>query len=470
VWLALAELVARGAGLGKIAFLARLLAPGDFGVMAIAMIVVAWTEHFTQTGLKDALIQKPGAVRGYLDTFWTVQVLRSVGLALLMVILAPAAGSFFDAPSATPVVRAVALVVFLRGFVNPAVVYFRKDLDFRGEFVWRSSGVLAGFVVALPAGLAFRDVRALVISVLAAQLVETVASYGLLDYRPRPRFERAQAAELFRFGRWIFSSKALGFLNLYLDSIVLGRVAGTVALGIYQLALQIGGFSTGGIGVLAHGALFPAFSRLEGTASRQRAWLRALGVISALVVPAAVFLAVFGSLVVRLVLGSQWGAVVAPLRILALAGAVLALFQLAAALLEGAGQPKLPAQAAGGGLLLLAVLLVPLIGAWGVAGAALAVLASRVLSLAYLLWQAPSGLRGSILSLGAAVRGSLVVTLPLLFAAPSTLCGPHVEAMGMLVGGGVSASLFLREMRALKDLAPGAETTIGQQAPPRGEG
>src|SRR4051794_25240348 len=96
VWLVIGDVVGQGAGLLRALILSRLLAPHDFGLFGIALLVQRLVEVFTDTGITTALIQKRGDVSDYLNTAWTVQALRGVGICVLLILTAPYAGKFFN--------------------------------------------------------------------------------------------------------------------------------------------------------------------------------------------------------------------------------------------------------------------------------------------------------------------------------------------------------------------------------------
>ena len=111
--------------------LARFLLPLDFGVMGIALLAIAALETFSQTGFSAALIQKKESSEEYLDTAWTVSVLRGVILFAGLAAAAPLVARFFESPAARPVLQLIATAMLFRGSANIAVVYFLKELDFR---------------------------------------------------------------------------------------------------------------------------------------------------------------------------------------------------------------------------------------------------------------------------------------------------------------------------------------------------
>ena len=382
VWLVAGDAAARAAGMLKVAILGRLLSPSDFGLMGVAVVLLGWLDYFTQTGITAALIQWPGTIGAYLDVAWTIQVLRGVGLAAIIAAVAPLWARFFDAPGAADVIRLAALVPLLRAFVNPAVVYLRKEVDFRREVLWRLSGVTAGLVVAIPAALAWRNVWALVSSVVAAQAVETACSYLIEPYRPRLRPDPAQMRELFRLGRWFFWANVVSFVGLQLDSLGVGKILGATALGFYQMAHQLAFLPASQLGTHVQGVIFPAFSKLAAEVDLRRALFRTLTLVASAVIPVAFFMTLFADPVVVLVLSQKWRPIAPVVKALAWAGATAALTKVTGPLLQAAGRPELLVRASVQETLVLAVLLYPLTRVFGISGAALAVLIASLWLLA----------------------------------------------------------------------------------------
>lgn len=415
-WLLVGDGVARGAGLVKLAILARLLSPEDFGLMGIALVVLGGVEYFTQMGMNNALIQKSEDIRPYLDTAWTIQVLRSVGLTVTLIVGAPLAAWFFGSPEAISVIQAIGLVTLFRSLANPAVVYLRKELDFRHEVLWRLSGVGAGLFAAVPLALVYRNVWALVLSVIAAQAAETLASYWIKPYSPRPRLEWGRVRELMVFGKWIFWLQIVDFLGLYTDRFIVGKVLGTTSLGLYQMARQVAVVPTSNIGAHVHGLMFPAFSKLRDERDVRRAFLRALGLLSSVVIPASCFLTVFAKPLVQILLAPRWLSIAPAVQILAWTGAATAMTGLAHALFQAVGKPDLSVRASLLRLLVLVGALYPLTRALGITGMALAVTTSTAAGMAYQFLIVTRLLRSTSLEMAATLKIGALGSLPFLGA------------------------------------------------------
>lgn len=421
VWLILGDVFNRTAGLLKLAFLGRLLAPHDFGLMGIAMVILSGVQYFTETGFNASLIQKAGDIRSYLNTAWTVQILRSTGVALSLVIGAPLGAWFFENPGATPVIRAVGLITLLYGFTNPSVIYLRKELDFRREVVWKLRGALTGLLVAVPAALWYRNVWALVLSVIAAQATETILSYRVVPYRPQFQLDWQKARELFQFGRWIFWFNVVGFFGLYTDSLATGKLLGATALGFYQVASQLSTLPTTQIATHLRGVMFPTFAQLQKSPDLPRIFLKTLSALAWVVIPLGCFLCVFAQPIVWLVLGAKWIAVSPTLQVLAWAGVATALASIANPLLMGIGVPKLALRNSVLKVIVLGILIYPLTVKLGILGVALALTVSTLAAAAYNFALVLQVLQVGRWELAKALRGGVLGSVPFLVAGVSRL-------------------------------------------------
>lgn len=182
--------------------LARLLAPRDFGLMGIALLSLAATQQFSKIGLNSALIHnKNENVDAYLDTTFSLEVARGLLLFVVLFVAAPYVAAFFNESTATPLIRVIGLTTLLYGLRNPAVVYFRKDLEFHKEFVYQTSGGFVQFLVGVSYALINPTVWALVFAFVSTEVIRTMLSYGLHGYRPWPSIDRGAASELINYGK-----------------------------------------------------------------------------------------------------------------------------------------------------------------------------------------------------------------------------------------------------------------------------
>ena len=364
-------------GLVRIVVVARLLAPKDFGLFGIALLVISSLETFSQTGFEKALIQKKGDLEPYLDTVWTFQAIRGMILALILFGIAPYVAAFFQESIATPMLRMVGLSMLVTGLTNIGVIYFQKELEFHKQFVYQLSGTLADLGVSVTAAVLFRNVWALVFGFLAGNLVRVTVSYLVHSYRPRISMDLGKAEELFVFGKWIFFSSILFFLLMQGDDIFVGKLLGVTLLGFYQMAYRIANMPATEITHVISQVTFPAYSKLQDDIPQLReAYLKILQLTTFLSFPMAGLIFVLAPDFTKIFLGEKWLPMVPTMQALVLCGLIRSIAATCGPIFQGVGKPAILTKSAFARLVLLVIFIYPLTIKWNILGTSLALLLS----------------------------------------------------------------------------------------------
>ena len=363
--------------------LARLVAPDDFGLMGIALLIVDLITNFSQTGITQSLIQRKGKLeREEFDTAWTIEAVRGVLLAAIVFVAAPISGSVFNNTAAPSILRVMAIGLAIKGLANTAVIDFDRDLQFQRRFLYRTLPHLVEFVVAVAFAISLRNAWALVFGWLAGVTTYTVSSFLVHGHRPRPRYAPRQAREMLAFGKWIFGSRLLGYGLLNLDNIVVARLGGAAALGFYRMAYTMSQLAASEITNVTYTVAFPTYSALQDQPIRlAKAYVRTVQLVTFLAFPLTAGIWFLGPDFVNTVLGSQWQPLLPALGILLLLGLIRAITKAAEPLLEGIGQPGVITRNRAVQLVVLGILIYPLTARWGLEGAAWATLISGVVSI-----------------------------------------------------------------------------------------
>ncbi|MBM3943087.1 MAG: lipopolysaccharide biosynthesis protein [SAR202 cluster bacterium] len=377
LWIFILRASLRGFSAIKTIILARLLAPHDFGLFGVALLLLALVDVFTYTGFRNALIQRQDDIKSHLDTAWTVEVIRGAVLGIALALAAPWVAALLGASEATELVRAMALALFLNGLVNIAIVYFDKELEMQRRFLYEISYSVVDVVLGIVLVLIMRNVWALVISSLAATAVRVGASYVLHPYRPRPRLEREKAMALFHFGKWVFASYILNYAVRNLSDVLVSRFAGVAALGLYRMAHNLAEMATTELTVITNQVLFPTWAMLQ---SRREVWrpafLRALSIIALLSFPIGAILIPLAYDVTKVVLGDKWLPMVAAFQLLIANGMIRSVSTTIGPFFMGMGRPEIGTKLMFAKLILLAAMAIPMTIWWGMVGAAAALLIS----------------------------------------------------------------------------------------------
>ena len=376
-WALLSLVVALVAGAGRSLIAARLIGAREVGAMGIALLVLAAAEALTASAAETALVSHPGDAEADLDPAFTLRVAQGVLMAGLLWAGAPFAGRFFGVQEIPALVRALALVPLLRGLANPAAVLLVRRIEFRRLFWWGLPEAVAGTVLVVAVGLLQRDAWALAISMIGSQAVSTAVSYAMAPRVPRLALGGPGLARLLHYGRWMQGTRVLMFVGLYLDNLLVGKLLGASALGIYQIAFRIGEIPVVTVGRAAAQVTLPVLTRLRRRPGRLRR--EYLGTLRLVLVVSAAFaagLALGLRPVVARLLGPEWLAVVPVAQILAAAMVLRISMMLATQLFYAMERPRFVFAANAVRVAVLALTIYPLLRLLGASGVALSVLLS----------------------------------------------------------------------------------------------
>ena len=366
----------------RLVILARLLSPNDFGLMGIALLILTIFDTFSQTGLRQALIQKKEDIKGYLNSAWTILVVRSFFLVVVIALLAPYAATFFKAPDATNIIRVVPIAIICIAFTNIGIIYFQKELNFKKQVVLELCAITADFTIAITLAFALRNIWALVCGMLTGHFTRMIVSYVLHPYRPRFDFNLTKAAELFRFGKWVVGSTIMVFLITQGDSLMVAKIAGVAALGFYQVAYRISNITATEITYIITQVTFPAYSKIQDNKERLReAYLKVLSIVCFVAIPLATVIVLFSRDFTIIFMKEKWLPMVPVLQILSVAGLFRALAATATPVFYAVGRPVWDTRLQFARLIIMIALIVPLLNTYGITGAAVAVTISIFIAL-----------------------------------------------------------------------------------------
>ncbi|MBI1755400.1 lipopolysaccharide biosynthesis protein [Candidatus Azambacteria bacterium] len=368
---------------------ARLLFPDDIGLFGMATLAMGVTEAFVQTGFNAAIVQEKGDVRRHLDSAWTVNVIRGIAVALLLLfVIAPLAGGFFANEQVTPLIRALALIVFMGGFENIGIVLLQRELRFGRQVLYDVSGVIVETIGVIVGVIMLKNAWGLVFGSLAGRTAYLVASYALHSYRPRFILDVSGAKYLFGFGKWIGASGIVTFFASSGDNLMAGKLLGASALGFYQIAFALGTLPAVEIGRVLGKVFFPAYARFQEDRERLvSAFFRVSQMVFLITIPASVGLAALAPEIVSFVYSSRWLPMVPALYVIALYGLLKSFDFLVTPLFLAIGKPHVQTFALVIQASVMFLLIIPFTHAYGIVGVAWAATAGLCAAQAMLFWR-----------------------------------------------------------------------------------
>ena len=217
--------------------LTRLLFPEAFGMMALVTVFIQGLANFSDVGVTPAILQsKRGDDPAFLNTAWTIQVIRGVFLWIAACIIGLPMAWFYGEPLLAQIMPVAGLSLLIMGF-KPT----RWDTANRHLLLGRVAAIevavqLIGVLFAIALAWYMRSVWALVISGVLSQIVMLGLANGYLPGLKNVfRWEKAARAELINFGKWIFLSTVCGFFFFQADKILIGKWLPLDEFGVYNI-------------------------------------------------------------------------------------------------------------------------------------------------------------------------------------------------------------------------------------------
>ncbi len=378
-WISAFKILSRLASFLKIAVIARILTPAQFGIFGIASLVLVFLEILTETGINVILVQTNKDIKDYLNSAWVVSIIRGILLSLLIIGISPLAVCFFKAPQAFTVILLIALVPLIRGFINPAVVKFQKELKFKYEFIFRSSVFLFDAFFTAVFVVLTHSVYGLIFGLLAGALLEVILSFVFVKPIPKLAINREYISQIFHKGKWVTAFGILGYFGDQGDNIVVGKILGTSSLGIYQMIFKISILPLSEISDAISRVVFPVYVKIEDDKKRlKKAFLKTTFLVSIATFILGLIIFLFPGEIILILLGDKWLSGTEVLRVLSLYGIIRGVNGSVTALFLAVKKQSYVTAMSLIRVLVLGLTIFPLVIMFGIIGAAYAALLSVI--------------------------------------------------------------------------------------------
>jgi O-antigen/teichoic acid export membrane protein len=378
-WMGLLRGATRGVAFIRLAILARILSPAQFGVFGVASLILALLEVLTDTGINVFLIQKKEESSDYISSAWIVSIARGILIATLLVVLAPFIAKFFNSPASYNVILLIAIAPFIRGFINPSIINTQKDIQFHKEFYVRTTLLFIDAATAITVAFITKSAQSLAWGLIISALFEVALSFLFFKPRPRLSLNIAQVKHIGGRGWWVTLTGIFVYLSENLDNITVGKMLGTEALGLYQSAYKISTLTISEINEVVNKVTFPVYTKLADDKDRlRRAFFKVVLTTSAAAFVLGIFIFIFAEQIVLIILGPSWTGAIPVVRVLAFYGILRTFFGNFSAFFLSLEKQNYVAATTLVRLVVLIAVIVPLISVFGMVGAGYAMLISII--------------------------------------------------------------------------------------------
>lgn len=339
-WRLAASLVQAGLQFGIGVLLARLLPPGDFGLVALALVVIGLVTLVSDLGLGRAAIQRRQLSERHVRVAFTGSVALGALMTVAVALIAPLAAQVTRTPALTPVLRAESVLFLVGGVGITARALLQRSLHFRRLFWVDFTAYGVGYAgVGLALALAGAGVWALVAAAVTQGLLASLLALQAVRHPLRPLLARTELNDLLGFGVGVSLNGVINYAARNGDNFIVGRWLGTGALGLYARAYHLMELPLLHVSAVLGSVLFPALSEIQHDRARlRRAYLLSVQMTVLVAAPVMAGMLIAAPHLVLGLYGPRWEGVIPPLQILSAVGLFRAVYHLSGAVTQASGR------------------------------------------------------------------------------------------------------------------------------------
>lgn len=293
--------------------------PEDFGLVGLASVLAGYLGTLHTFGVGEAFIQRKFGSKESANATFVLSVASGILLFLLSVLLTPVVVKFFKEPRITVIFPVLAFTYVLTGITTIHDALLVKELRFQERLFPTLAQSISKGVVSIALALLGFGVWAIVWGVMIGTLVKSIALVIVSPWKPSRAWDSRTAWEIFGFGKYMVLQNILGALEDNIDYLIVGRKLGTADLGLYKLGYQTPELAIISLPSVISNVAYPAYAKLlDDRPALQRSVRNTVQLVSWLVIPAGIGLAMVSSAFVLTIYTSKWAAAIPVMQLLSL--------------------------------------------------------------------------------------------------------------------------------------------------------
>ncbi len=320
-WSGFSQVLRQALQFGISILLARILAPNDFGLLAMVLVFAGFASTISDLGLSAALIQRKKIQPGHVSTAFCLQLTFAAVLSALLAATAPWIASFYDAPALAGVSYGLAPTFLLHALGSVPIALLLRRMAFRSLALIEATSILVSGGAAVVLALNGWGIWSLVAQALLAAFITAALAWQQSRWRPCLAFSMEAWRELRRFSSALTGFNVINYWIRNLDNLIVGKFIGTTALGLYSRAYGMMIFPIRQVGDIVSRVMLPAMSSIQDQNERFREiYLKSTRTIALITFPFMAGMAVLADLIIVLLYGRPWSAAADILRLLTVVG------------------------------------------------------------------------------------------------------------------------------------------------------
>ncbi len=287
--------------------MARLLMPEDYGLVAMAMLVVGLIQTMLEFGAVTALMRKEHLTQDDIDSAWTLKVIQAIGTGCLIAISPIIATEFLGENRISHILPILAILTTITGFSSLAPVVLSKSFDFTLAFKVDVCSKLNSVIFTIIGGIWLQDYRALLMGFTAGYLTPLILTYAL--HPMRHRLNTTKITEIWALTKWLMLANVGNFVLRKGDELAAAKIGPTNAYGNFNVGADLGSLPVAEVGPAVLRALLPVLSTIQSDIKRTNLAInKTMGALGTLIWPLGFGVLATAPQLTHIILGAKWHA------------------------------------------------------------------------------------------------------------------------------------------------------------------
>lgn len=299
--------------------LARILQPEDFGLMAMALVLINFLKRVQNLGVGDALIYYRDQSGTFANTAFLICTITGVFFSALIYFSAPVAAAFYREPKSIPVIHVLSVWFIIINLGSTHESALKKAMDFRKQSVPRIAQAIVKGGCSITLAVIGFGIWSLVWGQMAGELAATLLFWMVIRWRPKLHFSMDAAGFLIGYGSRTILMKFLQGIFRNVDYLIIGRRMDSTQLGFYTIAFRLPDIVIEGIQSAVTPVIFSAYVRVqEDMEILSRGFLKTLKFVSVFSVPVSLGMYIIAPEFVEIFYTNRWAPIIPVIRALSI--------------------------------------------------------------------------------------------------------------------------------------------------------
>ncbi len=320
-WTSLSSIIIAIVQILQISILARYLSASDFGLMAIVMVVIGFSRIFADLGISNAIIYKQETSNRQLSSLYWLNIFSGIVLFLIIAGFSPLVAKFYNEPRLTELLIVLASTFIIVAIGNQYRILFQKEMRFDFMSKIEITAALGAFVVAIASAMKGLGVYALVYGSLTSAILSSglFFFYGLRIHKPSLVYNYQEIKEYVGFGMYQMGGNSLNYFNMQIDTILIGKLLGTEALGVYSVVKQLIMRPAQIINPIINKVTFPVMAKVQDDITQlKNIYLKTISAVASINFPIYIAMIILAEPIIMILFGEKWRAGIPILQILSI--------------------------------------------------------------------------------------------------------------------------------------------------------